>query len=333
MPAQPDPEQDESLVVGADGVTRLWAEHVSTVRFDECAGVRRWNDYVDLWSTDGFWISIDPTDWENGDEAVSAVLDKAPAELVVPGYVDVPLADPDIRDGVAAAGDGDVERTVELLEDAVVRVSDEPLAWQSLAWAWHRRDQFALAAHAARKALELDPEDDYALRMLAQSLKRLGKGKEAAENARLALQVDPGSIDNMTLAVEAFIAAGQFEEAESVVRQIRELYPDSEEASFAAGWLAQATGDHAQALEELRAATEVAPESTMAHNNFGWALAGACQVRRRAGRVREGARVGRDEYLRDSQPSRRASSPRAARSGREAWDQHLGEASIASRQR
>ena len=73
------------LYVGTEGVSVETVDgDRSTVRFEDCVALLRWRDgNRGLWSRDGFYVHIDPTDWWGGKDAVRFVDARVPEDCVV----------------------------------------------------------------------------------------------------------------------------------------------------------------------------------------------------------------------------------------------------------
>jgi zinc protease len=74
------------LIAGREGITIITpADEALTVPFAECVAVKRWTDGTrGLWSEDGFYVEVTPTDWRNGEDVVRLIDESVPASLVVP---------------------------------------------------------------------------------------------------------------------------------------------------------------------------------------------------------------------------------------------------------
>lgn len=78
-------EKDPHLVAGPEGVRFVVGEESSVVLFDECEALVRHADGTRmLWSTDGFFIHIDPTIWRHGHELTALVDARVPEGRWVP---------------------------------------------------------------------------------------------------------------------------------------------------------------------------------------------------------------------------------------------------------
>ena len=78
-------KKDSQLVAGHEGVRFVFGEESSTVLFDECeALVRRGDGTRALWSTDGFFVYIDPAVWRHGHELAELVDERVPEDRWVP---------------------------------------------------------------------------------------------------------------------------------------------------------------------------------------------------------------------------------------------------------
>jgi zinc protease len=75
---------DPVLVAGADGIALVTDDARPAVRFDECEAALRWSDGSrGLFSTDGFLVHLEPSEWRHGAEVVRLVDERVPPEVWV----------------------------------------------------------------------------------------------------------------------------------------------------------------------------------------------------------------------------------------------------------
>lgn len=86
-----------------------------------------------------------------------------------------------VDEGVRLSGRGDLGPGEQLLEIATTECKDDPAPWRELAGIHALRGEWNEAAATARHALERDPRDQHATRILATSLFLLGEREEALD--------------------------------------------------------------------------------------------------------------------------------------------------------
>lgn len=75
---------DEQLVVGAEGISRVDGDRIATVRWAEAVGGMWWNDGSrSVLGKDGFRVLVVPADWQNGADAVRRIDASMPPGLMV----------------------------------------------------------------------------------------------------------------------------------------------------------------------------------------------------------------------------------------------------------
>ena len=120
--------KDDVLVVGDSGVTFQSGETRSRVRYDDCVACLAYDAEVAFWSSDGFYVLVDPTEWTRGDQAVARAR-AAPVDPAVVVRLDrepPPFEDEDLVQALAAFDAEEWERAVELFEHGLARSPDEP---------------------------------------------------------------------------------------------------------------------------------------------------------------------------------------------------------------
>jgi len=175
---------------------------------------------------------------------------------------------------IRARGLGNLTEAAQLLERVVARDSNYGPAWSMLALAYGLRPNYdpawiagnsdALrkvvleciprAEEAARKAIELDPTDEYAHLSLALALGSHGRFAEAENNYRKARELDPGNPDVLHGYGGFLCDVGHLRKALKVRKQLEQLEPYVPVfiwINAVAVWLNGANRDAIKMLEDL----------------------------------------------------------------------------------
>jgi tetratricopeptide (TPR) repeat protein len=272
-------DNEQELIVGDEGVTlvgedgALEEKYVKTVLFDELAGAVVFaDDVIQLYGLDGHDIVIDPSIWRRSRGLLAEVEKSIPTDRLVDlrgeasGFIDE-----DLVAGAAAFEKEDWEGAIPLLTAGLEREPENEHAWVLLGSAHLAIHNRTAAADAARKAVELAPDDTEPRRLFAHALMELGRGDEAVEHTRKLLELEPGDLQTLSSAIFLLVQASYESEALAIAERAVELFPESSEAHFARGWAAQALGDFTSAQASLERAITIEPVS-MAYNNLGWVL-------------------------------------------------------------
>ena len=132
---------------------------------------------------------------------------------------------------------------------------------------------FPNARRAARRALELDPENASAWATLGYVALYYDWDLERGEDAfRRAIDLDPHYSKARQWYANLLTAAGRFDEAEREMRRAQELDPLSLIANAALGWVRFYAGRYESAIEQCRLALELDPDFELAYLWSGWAL-------------------------------------------------------------
>jgi Flp pilus assembly protein TadD len=184
-------------------------------------------------------------------------------------YTYLPLIGPLIAVAWAAgalAGRGGAWRPVKLVGAAVaivvlcLRTGDQVAAW---------RDDRSIAI----RALEVDPGNWMAHRILGQTLAAAGDTAGAIAEYRRALEFQPDNAYVLADLGVALLARGQTDEGIGALRRALELEPLLTAGRGALGRALASRGDFGGATAELREAVRLAPGDAAAHYNLGLALA------------------------------------------------------------
>ncbi len=271
---------DELFFVGDEGIMKVNRGQFWAVRYDECVAGLRWkNDARELWSADGFLVSIRPEEWKHGAAAVRAIDDDAPPEI----WITMDAAE----SSEVAAPDGAFAETepqarIQLLRAELDRQPQEGRLWDQLAAALIDLEEWSSAVDAADRASALDSTDAWARRLKGRALVEAGRRTEAVEAIDEALRIDTAGLGTLCDAAYVLCEADEAKRAARYADRAVELYPSERDA-----WLAQARvferlGQLGKSKEAYRRAAELHPEEAGRLPN----LSGVLAKRRSRGRDR-----------------------------------------------
>ena len=137
----------------------------------------------------------------------------------------------------------------------------------------HLRAQRPAEAEAdCRLAVEHDPGDAGAHRLLGDVLESQGRLAEAAEAYQQALQVEPGNVDTCNNLGLVWYALGRVEDAAACFTQVIEHDPAHVQAHSNLGLVWRDLGRSDEAVASCRRALELAAGHPVVHNNLALAL-------------------------------------------------------------
>jgi Flp pilus assembly protein TadD len=268
--ADGDVPDEQRLVVGSDGVAVRAPDWTQAVLFEDCVGIRRWEDGSrELWSSDGFRVFVDPADWEQGAAATRAIDRHSPREQWIDFVPTRSALGPDVDAAVAA---DDWELQIRLLRTELERDPRNESAWGHLARAFGALERWGQSLRAAERACELDPLDGWAQTLRARALLSLNRKADAAEAVRAAARADPGDADTLSDVAWILSEAGAGDEAMHYAERSLELHPDDASSWFARASVFEETGRLDRAESDYRRAVELDPETPAWWNNLGWIL-------------------------------------------------------------
>jgi tetratricopeptide (TPR) repeat protein len=166
---------------------------------------------------------------------------------------------------------GQPQRVLDALEGTEAFESAE--GWMLRGEALYQLDRYEEGADAARRGLELDPEDIGVLDVLALNLMELGD-LDGAERALLsALEVWPENEVLLCHYALACAQAGQKEKAEQLVGRAERLDPESVDVLRTRAQVAYFSGDRRKTKRYADELLAVAPEDRVGHMLHGNLLA------------------------------------------------------------
>lgn len=110
---------------------------------------------------------------------------------------------------------------------------------------------------SARRWLELEPDDEYALRVVAQLQLRLGETRDARRNFQRYIDTGDGSSEKRLFSLLPDLADEDPERADALMRSLSKPYKDSALINYASAVLALQAGDIDYATEKTTVAIEL----------------------------------------------------------------------------
>jgi Flp pilus assembly protein TadD len=164
---------------------------------------------------------------------------------------------------------GRVESGLLLLRQAVDARPAESLYWGNYAAACLSIERSEEAVQAARKAVELDPQNFTAWQNLGFGLRDLGDHSGAAKAFETASGLGEIPPDGLATWAECLDRLGRFGEAERIVRRALEVAPDDPAILTLLGWLQMEQSEDDAARETFKRSLSLKPEQFIAAYNYG----------------------------------------------------------------
>jgi Flp pilus assembly protein TadD len=158
---------------------------------------------------------------------------------------------------------------VRVLTAAVAAAPDNGRAWCLLSRAHLGRGDAAAAVHAARRASELDPADDWPYRLASTALLGLGRADEAVAAAARARGLAPHFWRSHVCLAQAAVAAGQQDLAGQASTAALAIAPGEPDVHVTAGKVALSAGNLDRARTSQQDALAIDPANVGAMNELG----------------------------------------------------------------
>jgi hypothetical protein len=229
--------------VGDEGIMTASRGQFRAVRYDECVVGLRWSDGSrELWSADGFLVSINPENWKHGAAAVRSIDEDAPPEIWITMDALESSADAATHEAIGESGP---QARIQLLSAELDRQPQEGRLWAQLAAALIDVEDWPAAIDAADRASTLDPTDPWARVLKGRALVEAGRQTEAVEAVEEALRIDPVGRQTLCEAVSVLCEAGEAERAARFADRALELYPSEKDVLLAHARVAESLGGQA----------------------------------------------------------------------------------------
>jgi len=162
--------------------------------------------------------------------------------------------------------EGRREEIRALADDALDRDSHLAAAWEARARLLLIEADVEGATRAARRALEIDPEDPEAHTILGDSLIASGETDAGFAELERAVDLGRGHIGSRARLARQLFDHGRLDEAAAEYRKILDYAPDSPTALNNLGVIALSRGNYVDAIKYLTRLLEVRPDDFAASN-------------------------------------------------------------------
>ena len=142
-----------------------------------------------------------------------------------------------------------------------------------------RKRDYALSAHHSRRALELDPDYNYARHNLAVAYFHQERYGESEREALQTLAENPRRTDTRVLLGRLYLTTNKPQQAEAHLRRALKRDPESGMAHYYYGRLLYRQGHYAEAATHLQQALPWQPQDFWLHYELGRALQQAGQTK------------------------------------------------------
>ena len=172
------------------------------------------------------------------------------------------------------------DRLADVAGEMIEYDVDHPLGYRYTGDAWLQRGDLKQATHWFRKALELDPQDDFMHFRMAIVYRSRGRYARADEHIQEAIRLDPEYADYWAEQAEICHMTDDERGMNEALDTALELEPDNAEALHLRARAASGggAGSRRDAIDYYRAALEAEPEDATIHHNLGRALLDARRI-------------------------------------------------------
>ncbi|WP_010586870.1 sulfatase [Schlesneria paludicola] len=147
----------------------------------------------------------------------------------------------------------DLQNAERILEAAVKALPDYPKAWGTLGICYARQENFTRAEDCYRRALTLDPHQNFARIALGRTLLAQDRFDEAREELRVAVRREPSAVDGQFFLGEVSRQLSQWEESIAAYTVAMKLAPDLVEARLGFADALRGEGKTDAAAQQYRA--------------------------------------------------------------------------------
>ena len=194
------------------------------------------------------------------------------------------------------AGNDWVDRAAQDCERSVVLSTDSPDAHLCLGEIARVRGQYAPAIEHLQRALELDHNNENALRNLAKVYEKLGDTSAAVAMYQKAIAARPQYWAGYNWLGGYYFRHAQYDDAIKMFRRVVELTPDNFRGHSNLGAVYVAQGRYSEALEELKRSAEIRP-TVEGLTNLGTAYFALRRFSEAAETYQSGLNVDKSDWL------------------------------------
>lgn len=170
---------------------------------------------------------------------------------------------------------GNLDRAIQLFEDALKANPPFALAYSGLAEAYRRRYEttrdagdIPKATDACNRAIALDPQLASAFITLGRIHAANGKPELALEEFQHALRLEPRSADALQGMARTYQSMGRGREGEDLLKRAAALQPDYWESFNRLGSFYYAEGRYQDAIPQFRRVIELTPDNIVGYSNL-----------------------------------------------------------------
>jgi arylsulfatase A-like enzyme/Flp pilus assembly protein TadD len=169
-----------------------------------------------------------------------------------------------LRQGISLVMDGQHEKAIPKLREAISALPESDDAWQFLGLALQQTASPEEALAAYRKALELTDGSPHLGKPMAHLAFQLEQWDDAAAYVALATEDDPDNWELRLLRVRALIFGGRVDEARKAAEAVVQALPENAEAHYYLGATQMGLRELEAAEASFRRALELDPERSEA---------------------------------------------------------------------
>lgn len=129
--------------------------------------------------------------------------------------------------------------------------------------------EYQQAYELTKKAVEIDPECEWAFRLQSMIFSENGETSRALDSAKICVEKAPYLSTSIACLFWAQVNYGSLDDAEEYINALMEMAPDSTETHEAAGYLSLKRKNDLEAEKHYLEALRLDPESVNAMNNLG----------------------------------------------------------------
>lgn len=169
----------------------------------------------------------------------------------------------------------EIKRWREAIHELHQFLRDSPQHYRALcltAWCYFELDEQKNALDYTLRAIEANPQNEWAHRLRASIFRRQGKSREAMKAASEAVRLEPSSIFALYTLTLTQIDNRLLNQATSTANKLLEIAPESFDAHSGLGYVALECRNWAIAERHFRRALQINPQSFEAMNKVGWSL-------------------------------------------------------------
>ncbi len=161
----------------------------------------------------------------------------------------------------------------ELFKKALELDPQNDWAYVELGWIYINQSKYSQAEETFKKALELNPQNDEAYFKLGDIYGYQRKRAQAEAILKKALELIPGNKKVYRNLGKFYRTFKKHSQAEEFFKETLELNPQNDTAYIALGWVYIDQAQYSQAEESFKKALELNPQNTEAYVELGWIYA------------------------------------------------------------